>query len=288
MSATATRHVKESNSANILMCRQWWKVCWMYGDQEKYYRQLYGRRKTHRNPFMHIDLGDTKQGVQITELTDDFFEQNEVTNHNSNKAVNEELGDHHTSSTATTGYTFGAECEPIYGFNEFNNNTWHRDRRRIPLQQNDYEDYMNETNLDEIWSSGNLNADSIKSMLENGLPLSEPVSKSPPQILDFREKLHKNGNIFGKTSKTVCRTKKGAIVTEETEISTDGKSAAQLKFERSSVQRVPNDVKEVLVPLQEDAVLRECPRRKCVGGELTTTTRTLVTVTQTCVTSCNE
>lgn len=34
-----------SASANVLMCKQWWKVCWMYGDQEKYYRQLYGRRQ---------------------------------------------------------------------------------------------------------------------------------------------------------------------------------------------------------------------------------------------------
>ncbi|KAJ9576682.1 hypothetical protein L9F63_025423, partial [Diploptera punctata] len=31
---------------NVLMCRHWWKVCWIYGDQEKYYRQLYGRRTT--------------------------------------------------------------------------------------------------------------------------------------------------------------------------------------------------------------------------------------------------
>lgn len=31
--------------SNVLMCRQWWKVCWMYGDQEKYYRYLYGSRK---------------------------------------------------------------------------------------------------------------------------------------------------------------------------------------------------------------------------------------------------
>lgn len=31
---------------NVLMCRQWWKVCWMYGDQEKYYRQLYAKRAT--------------------------------------------------------------------------------------------------------------------------------------------------------------------------------------------------------------------------------------------------
>lgn len=31
--------------SNVLMCRQWWKVCWIYGDQEKYYRYLYGSRK---------------------------------------------------------------------------------------------------------------------------------------------------------------------------------------------------------------------------------------------------
>ncbi|KAJ1524473.1 hypothetical protein ONE63_010969 [Megalurothrips usitatus] len=29
------------------MCRQWWRVCWIYGDQEKYYRQLYGAAKRH-------------------------------------------------------------------------------------------------------------------------------------------------------------------------------------------------------------------------------------------------
>ncbi|KAF7282073.1 hypothetical protein GWI33_003314 [Rhynchophorus ferrugineus] len=34
-----------ASTANVLMCKQWWKVCWMYGDQEKYYRQLYGRQK---------------------------------------------------------------------------------------------------------------------------------------------------------------------------------------------------------------------------------------------------
>lgn len=29
---------------HALMCKQWWRVCWMYGDQEKFYRQLYGRQ----------------------------------------------------------------------------------------------------------------------------------------------------------------------------------------------------------------------------------------------------
>lgn len=35
-------------SDHTLMCKQWWRVCWMYGDQEKFYRQLYGRKNTSR------------------------------------------------------------------------------------------------------------------------------------------------------------------------------------------------------------------------------------------------
>ncbi|CAH1975095.1 unnamed protein product [Acanthoscelides obtectus] len=46
MSNTAVKRENASSSANVLMCKQWWKVCWMYGDQEKYYRQLYGKRPT--------------------------------------------------------------------------------------------------------------------------------------------------------------------------------------------------------------------------------------------------
>ncbi|XP_069682229.1 protein espinas-like [Periplaneta americana] len=44
MASKAT--VVSTNNSNVLMCRHWWKVCWIYGDQEKYYRQLYGRRTT--------------------------------------------------------------------------------------------------------------------------------------------------------------------------------------------------------------------------------------------------
>lgn len=44
MSTPATKRENVSASANVLMCKQWWKVCWMYGDQEKYYRQLYGKK----------------------------------------------------------------------------------------------------------------------------------------------------------------------------------------------------------------------------------------------------
>lgn len=43
--ATLQQRSNQSSAANVLMCRQWWKVCWVYGDQEKYYRQLYGRNR---------------------------------------------------------------------------------------------------------------------------------------------------------------------------------------------------------------------------------------------------
>ncbi|KAK6642723.1 hypothetical protein RUM43_004225 [Polyplax serrata] len=35
-------------SDHMLMCKQWWRVCWMYGDQEKFYRQLYGKKNASR------------------------------------------------------------------------------------------------------------------------------------------------------------------------------------------------------------------------------------------------
>lgn len=258
MSTTATRHVKASNSANILMCKQWWKVCWMYGDQEKYYRQLYGKRKPNMNPtFINFDLMDTKRpGAQITELTDDFLDK--IDPEPDEKSLKENKKEY-----------FGAESEPIYGFDS----AWQRDQRRQPIN---YEDCI--TDLDEIL--GTVNADSIKSMLQNGLPQNE--------LLDAKEEIHRNGDIFGKTSKTVSRTRKGALVTEDTEISTDGKTTANMKFQRSTVKTGRNRQKEVLQPLKEDRVVDEYRRKKCVGDKLTTTTTTLVTVTQTSVTCCNE
>jgi hypothetical protein len=45
-------------TANLLACKQWWKVCFMHGSQEKYYREIYGRAavqrvaRSHNDPFM--------------------------------------------------------------------------------------------------------------------------------------------------------------------------------------------------------------------------------------------
>ncbi|KAL7736625.1 hypothetical protein ACLKA6_015261 [Drosophila palustris] len=35
-------------TANLLACKQWWRVCFLYGDQQKYYRQLYSKAAAQR------------------------------------------------------------------------------------------------------------------------------------------------------------------------------------------------------------------------------------------------
>lgn len=48
--ATVTATVSENlpRTANLLACKQWWRVCFLYGDQEKYYRQVYGKAASQR------------------------------------------------------------------------------------------------------------------------------------------------------------------------------------------------------------------------------------------------
>lgn len=43
-----TRRDSVPKTANLLACKQWWKVCFPHGDQEKYYRQIYGRAAAQR------------------------------------------------------------------------------------------------------------------------------------------------------------------------------------------------------------------------------------------------
>lgn len=252
MSTTATSHVKTSNSANILMCKQWWKVCWMYGDQEKYYRQLYGRRKI-KNDFLNFDNVDSKRpGAEVTNLTDEFFEEGsqiEPTPHEEDER--NEL-------------TFGAESEPIYGFDY--QTAWQRDQRRQPITQN-YE-YMNTTDLDKICISAN----SVKNILQAGLPLDSgtTISKEDDSI---------RNRVTGK--------RKG-FITEEIEMLNDGKPCAGLKFQRFTTRSDSNKLKEALQPLKEEFTLDECSRRKCVGDEFTATLPNSVIFPQTPAASCNE
>lgn len=61
MSSNVLKRENVSASANVLMCKQWWKVCWMYGDQEKYYRQLYAKRAVNLKTTNEIINGVQQQ-----------------------------------------------------------------------------------------------------------------------------------------------------------------------------------------------------------------------------------
>ena len=41
--------IKSSDAArSLLLTRPWWNLCFVHGDQTKYYRQLYGKRRPIR------------------------------------------------------------------------------------------------------------------------------------------------------------------------------------------------------------------------------------------------
>lgn len=49
-------------TANLLACKQWWRVCFLHGDQEKYYRQIYGRAASQRiatSGQKQLNIGDS-------------------------------------------------------------------------------------------------------------------------------------------------------------------------------------------------------------------------------------
>lgn len=82
MSSNALKRENTSASANVLMCKQWWKVCWMYGDQEKYYRQLYGKRagkkfddtRMYENTKQGFNLERDTPGINSLDLTREIDE----------------------------------------------------------------------------------------------------------------------------------------------------------------------------------------------------------------------
>lgn len=58
VTATATETIPRT--ANLLACKQWWRVCFLYGDQEKYYRQVYGKAASQR--IAASSVADKKNG----------------------------------------------------------------------------------------------------------------------------------------------------------------------------------------------------------------------------------
>lgn len=59
-------------TANLLACRQWWKVCFLYGDQEKYYRQIYGKAASQRLAQSQRVIYPTKTSEPVV-INDDIF-----------------------------------------------------------------------------------------------------------------------------------------------------------------------------------------------------------------------
>lgn len=58
---TATASETIPRTANLLACKQWWRVCFLYGDQEKYYRQVYGKAASQR--IAASSVADQRNGV---------------------------------------------------------------------------------------------------------------------------------------------------------------------------------------------------------------------------------
>lgn len=84
MTTNVSLKQNSANTANVLMCKQWWKVCWMYGDQEKYYRQLYAKRnqpekKNSNSKFNSFKLSPSLKSRLSADRQDDF-NQNEEEN----------------------------------------------------------------------------------------------------------------------------------------------------------------------------------------------------------------
>lgn len=56
-----------SETSNLLMCKQWWRVCWTYGDQYKQYRHLYSKKtkiNTLRTKEIEKEKKETKENKE--------------------------------------------------------------------------------------------------------------------------------------------------------------------------------------------------------------------------------
>lgn len=54
-------------TANLLACKQWWKVCFVNRDQEKFYRQIYSRAAVQRLANCNNDHNNLNDTFRIKE-----------------------------------------------------------------------------------------------------------------------------------------------------------------------------------------------------------------------------
>lgn len=315
MSTTANSQIKTASSANILMCKQWWKVCWMYGDQEKYYRQLYGRKATGRN-FAPPPV--KKNGVQISELTDDFLLGNptetnvsEVTNLNGIKYKRK------TESKVPSPdpypyqdpYLLGnSSPETLYGFQTGSPQT---PSPRPPIDRYNPSPYGQTTNdPNNIFSyqgeDANYSYNSYRDFTNN-YPI-HPTKRPPlpPPIIDINSSMmptSHNGGKFERSTTTVCKNGNAVIVTEEATINAKGVVNANVKYRTTSMQNSPPkfDGRQLTFGDNGETMLSNGVGRDrkgicsfpgpvdgldCLSRQGVTTT--MITVTQSAVKPCNE
>ncbi|XP_017478455.1 PREDICTED: protein prickle-like, partial [Rhagoletis zephyria] len=64
-------------TANLLACKQWWRVCFLYGDQQKYYRQVYSKAAAQRLALSTGGVGALATGFAADNGNDDNENENE-------------------------------------------------------------------------------------------------------------------------------------------------------------------------------------------------------------------
>lgn len=74
-SSTTTPAEGIPRTANLLACKQWWRVCFLYGDQEKYYRQIYGKAASQRIAMSAAQQSPGDVPSSETTVSDDFKQQ---------------------------------------------------------------------------------------------------------------------------------------------------------------------------------------------------------------------
>lgn len=96
---TPTKAVATPKQANLLACRQWWKVCFLYGDQEKYYRQVYGRAASQRVGLRGTGCPDSNnESQQLNKETASTKNCNQTANKNNNLFASSSLDASNNSS----------------------------------------------------------------------------------------------------------------------------------------------------------------------------------------------
>ncbi|XP_055842054.1 protein prickle [Episyrphus balteatus] len=111
-------------TANLLACKQWWRVCFLYGDQQKYYRQVYSKAAAqrlalsssvvqHKNPEEATTTNNTIGGGGGG--GDEQNNNNKTSNNNNgvNKTTNDSCSSDITINNANTGSSSQHHFNPL-------------------------------------------------------------------------------------------------------------------------------------------------------------------------------